>query len=57
LRVIRIKDRPSLERITCRCYRLMCAHAHNWHMTKAKRNVIFALSAFCAAAEFLLLAG
>lgn len=55
--VIRIKDRPSLERIACRCYRLMCAQADKWEMSKAKRKVLIALSAFCAAAEVELLAG
>lgn len=57
--VIRIKDRPSLERIACRCYRLMCAQAEKWEMSKAKakRKVLIALSAFCAAAEVELLAG
>ncbi|MGK2922775.1 MAG: Crp/Fnr family transcriptional regulator [Methyloceanibacter sp.] len=55
--VIRIKDRPSLERIACRCYRIMRAQRDKWEMSKAKRKVLIALSAFCAAAEAELLAG
>ena len=55
--VIRIKDRPSLERIACRCYRLMRAQAGKWEMSKAKRKVLVALSTFCAAVEAELLAG
>jgi len=54
--VIRIVDRPRLESIACRCYRIMCAQAGKWEWSKAKRKMLIALSAICAAVEVEFLA-
>jgi CRP-like cAMP-binding protein len=54
--MIRIVDRPRLENIACRCYRIMNAQAGKWEWSKVKRKMLIALSAFCAAVEAELLA-
>lgn len=54
--VIRITDRPILERIACRCYRLMCLPREQWKRSKVKQRVILGVSAFFASLEAELLA-
>lgn len=54
--VVHIVDRPRLERIACRCYRILRAQADKWENSKLKRKMLLALSAFVAAAEAELLA-
>ena len=54
--MIRIVDRPRLERIACRCYRIMCGQRDKWALSKAKRKALLALSAFVALIEAELLA-
>lgn len=54
--MIRIVDRHSLERIACRCYRTLRLQRDTWELSKAKRKVLIAISAFFAAVEVELLA-
>jgi len=54
--VVRIIDRPSLERLACHCYRTLRAQADKWERLKAKRKMLLAFSAFVAAIETELLA-
>ena len=53
---IRIMDRRTLERIACRCYRIMCAQGEKWERSKTKRKGLLALSAFLALVEIELFA-
>jgi len=54
--MIRIVNRPRLERIACRCYSIMRTQRDKWEHSKAKRKLFVALSAFVAAIEAELLA-
>lgn len=54
--VILITDRPILERIACRCYRLMCLPREQWKRSKLKQRVLLGFSAFFATLEVELLA-
>jgi len=53
--VIRILDRRALERIACRCYRTLRLQRDKWELSKAKRKMLIAISAFFAAVEIELL--
>jgi CRP-like cAMP-binding protein len=54
--VVRIIDRPRLERLACHCYRALRLQADKWDQSKAKRKMLLAISALIAALETELLA-
>lgn len=54
--VVRITDRPGLERLACHCYRVLRTQADKWELSKLKRKMVLAISSLVAALETELLA-